>query len=86
MEIVIDCAAIDSKETLHRVFAEALSFPEWYGNNLDAMHDCLTAMSGTIRLLDWEAAEAKLGKYGLSAKKVFAEAALENTNLEILFL
>ena len=23
-------------------FSEGLSFPEWYGNNLDALNDCLT--------------------------------------------
>lgn len=84
MNITIDCASIHTRQDLHRLFAEALSFPDWYGNNLDALHDCLTSLSGTIRLMDWDTAETKLGKYGLSARKAIAAAALENPNLEII--
>lgn len=84
MNITIDCSSIHTRQDLHRLFAEALSFPDWYGNNLDALHDCLTSLSGTIRLMDWDTAETKLGKYGLSARKAIAAAALENTNLEII--
>ena len=50
MNVTIDCSRIQSEEDLHRIFAEALSFPAWYGKNLDALHDCLTVLSGTIRL------------------------------------
>ena len=85
MNVTIDCASIESRADLHRVFAEALSFPSWYGHNLDALHDVLTSLSGTIRLENWETAEEKLGKYGLSAKKVIAHAALENEKLVIIF-
>lgn len=83
-EIVIDCTKIDSREALHSVFAEALSFPSWYGNNLDALYDCLTGLTGTIRLIDWDVAESNLGKYGLAAKRAIANAAFNNTNLEIV--
>lgn len=27
---------------MHRLFAKALQFPDWYGNNLDALYDLLT--------------------------------------------
>lgn len=83
-QIVIDCAAIHTREDLHRIFAQALSFPGWYGNNLDALHDCLTSLSGTVRLENWDTAEARLGKYGLATKKAIANAAFENPNLEII--
>ena len=59
-EKIIDCARIHSREDLHAVFREALTFPEWYGNNLDALYDCLTEISGKVRLLDWETAEVQL--------------------------
>ena len=84
MNITIDCSAIHTRQDLHRIFAEALDFPGWYGNNLDALHDCLTSLSGTIRLTDWDTAEARLGSYGLAAKKVIARAGMENTDLEII--
>lgn len=82
-EKIIDCSQIYCKEDLHRIFREALSFPEWYGNNLDALHDCLTEISGKVRLLDWEIAEDNLGTYGTKAKKAIAAAAMRNTALDL---
>ena len=82
-EKIIDCNQIHSKDDLHRIFRESLSFPEWYGDNLDALYDCLCEISGKVRLLDWETAEARLGAYGQKAKKVIATAALHNTNLNL---
>lgn len=82
-EKIIDCSSICTKEDLHRVFRETLSFPDWYGNNLDALHDCLTEISGKVRLLNWESAEIRLGTYGAKAKKVIAAAALHNTDLDL---
>lgn len=84
MNITIDCASIRSRKDLHRIFAEALSFPVWYGHNLDALHDQLTSLSGTVRLENWEQAEENLGKYGCTAKRVILHAALANENLIII--
>ena len=41
-EILIDCNGINDKEGLHKLFAASLSLPEWCGDNLDALYDCLT--------------------------------------------
>ena len=82
-EKIIDCTKIHTKEDLHRIFQETLSFPAWYGSNLDALHDCLTEISGKVRLLDWENAENRLGSYGKKAKKAIAAAALHNTKLDL---
>ena len=82
-ETIIDCGCIRTREDLHRIFREALSFPDRYGNNLDALHDCLTEISGKVRLLNWEEAESRLGAYGPKAKKAMAAAALHNTNLDL---
>ncbi len=85
MNVTIDCVQIHNREDLHRIFAEALAFPAWYGNNLDALHDCLTSLSGTLRLEHWETAEAVLGKYGLAARRAIADAALQNQKLNLIF-
>ena len=82
-EIIIDCTQIHTREDLHQIFRETLAFPTWYGSNLDALYDCLTEISGKVRLLNWEAAEARLGAYGEKAKKVIATAALHNTALDL---
>ena len=84
MNITIDCSSILGREDLHRIFAQTLSFPAWYGNNLDALHDQLTSLSGTIRLENWATAEERLGKYGLSVKRVILHAALENEKLIVV--
>ena len=44
-EKIIDCTKIKTREDLHRIFRETLSFPDWYGNNLDALYDCLTSIT-----------------------------------------
>lgn len=36
---------IPDKATLHRALAEQLDFPPYYGCNLDALYDVLTAVS-----------------------------------------
>lgn len=82
-ETYINCASIKTPEDLHRIFREALCFPVCYGNNLDALYDCLTEISGKLRLADWEIAEENLGAYGRKAKKVIATAALQNTALDL---
>lgn len=84
MNITIDCSEIRSREDLHRIFAEALCFPAHYGNNLDALHDCLTAITGTLRLENWETAEAALGRYGTAARRAITDAALRNTQLDLI--
>ena len=82
-EKIIDCTRIQNREDFHAVFREVLSFPDWYGNNLDALYDCLTEISGKVRLLDWETAEDRLGDYGKKSKKVIAAAALHNADLDL---
>lgn len=86
-EITIDCRGFVPRSDLHRAFAEALAFPEWYGNNLDALHDCLTDIreETRLRLLNWDAAEEALGRYALGAKRAILDAACDNPRLHVLF-
>ena len=85
--ITIDCRGFVPRSDLHKAFADALVFPDHYGNNLDALHDCLTDISEDtrIRLINWSDAEEKLGNYARSAKRAILEAAVENKNLVVLF-
>ena len=86
-DINIDCSRIASPAELHRLFAEALAFPAHYGNNLDALHDCLTDIFEDTRicLAGWDAAEEALGSYARSAKRAILDAATENKNLAVIF-
>ena len=85
--ITIDCRGFVPRSDLHKAFADALAFPDHYGNNLDALHDCLTDISEDTRihLVNWADAEEKFGNYARSAKRAILEAAIENKNLAVLF-
>ena len=86
-EILIDCTAIRDRTAFHNALAQAMVFPEWYGKNLDALHDCLTDI-GTdtiLRLLHWGAVEAALGSYGKAAARVMEQADLENPHFFVEF-
>lgn len=41
----VDLGAVETKERFLAALAEALSFPAWFGQNWDALEDCLTDMS-----------------------------------------
>lgn len=86
-EITIDCRGFIPRSDLHDAFAKALSFPDWYGNNLDALHDQLTSIGEETRieLLCWADAEASLGRYALGAKRAILDAAEANPNLLVIF-
>ena len=86
-DITIDCRGFVPRSDLHRAFADALAFPDHYGNNLDALHDCLADISEEtrIRLLNWMDAEQQLGNYARSAKRAILDAAMENRNLAVIF-
>ena len=77
MKIVnIDCAGITDARQLHEILARALAFPGWYGNNLDALYDCLTAVKEeTVITL---CGTQSLGRWETPFLRVLADAAREN--------
>lgn len=84
--IVIDGNFFVDRKSTHAYISKRLSFPDYYGGNLDALHDCLTDMEEiTIVLYAFDIAKQNLGSYADSIKRVFIESAEENPNLSILF-
>lgn len=83
--IIIDGEKIEDMADIHSIFAGELSFPEWYGNNLDALYDCLTDISEevTVTLVNRDALFEKLNvRYGRFLKTL-EYSAKENENLKI---
>ena len=74
-EFYIDCTGL-SKEDLHRALAETLDFPDWYGKNLDALYDQLTAISQETLLVlcNFNAADPSCKGF----KRVLKDAEKEN--------
>ncbi len=79
---LINCEKIDSREEMHTALSNALSFPDWYGRNLDALYDMLTDIGEEtlIQLVDW----SSLGDFAMGFANVMAQAALDNPKLSIL--
>ena len=46
MEIILDAAFLGEREQAHDYLKEMLDLPDYYGRNLDALHDCLSEMNG----------------------------------------
>lgn len=86
-EVTIDCRGFVPRSDLHDAFARALSFPDWYGGNLDALHDQLTSLCQQTRitLSHWDAAETALGRYAQGARRSILDAAEKNPNLTVIF-
>ena len=70
---------LTDKEVLHDVLAEELQLPEWYGRNLDALHDCLTELTDVeLVLVGWPDAG-----YLARVRRVIVDAVYENDHLKL---
>ena len=84
-QVILDGRLLDSREAFHETVARELGFPDWYGNNLDALYDCLTDLEEetVICLLHPDAMKEKLGDYGGKVLAALLEAGQENPALHI---
>ena len=82
----IDGSAVTDRAALHALLREGLKLPEWYGNNLDAAHDCLTALTGDTILTVTHAAALReaLGRYGDTFLGMLRDCAGENPHLRVV--
>lgn len=48
MKIQLDARQMRTKEEAHTYLKESLELPEYYGNNLDALYDCLGDMDEEV--------------------------------------
>lgn len=73
-----------SREDAHAYLKRALRLPEWYGENLDALYDCLGEIGKPTRIVLFRqsAMLAQLGGYGERLIHTFCDAAQENGNLQ----
>ena len=81
--LVLDGEEMTSKERAHKHLAVIMDFPQYYGENLDALWDLLTVISEPtqITLINGEKLLQALGDYGEAIISIFEDAAAYNQNL-----
>jgi len=82
-EFVIDLKDIYSPDELHARIAQIIPVPDYYGANLDALHDVLTEQSEgwVIVFSSASVPETTMGKYMKNLRRMCAAAAEENEGL-----
>lgn len=75
MEIQLDFINIENKEQLHGYLKQKLKLQDYYGNNLDALHDCLAEKNNIdkIFIFHFNSLEANLGDYAGILVQVFTD-------------
>ena len=72
-------AQLTTKDAMHDALTSALELPEWYGRNLDALHDCLTELRDVeLVLVGWHDEG-----YPARVRRVILDAAWENEHLSL---
>lgn len=80
--ITLDAEKMTTRKEAHLYLMEQLSFPEYYGKNLDALYDCLTDLDETQ--VAFQNAEQAEHTYFDKVLRVFEEAAEDNSRLCIV--
>ncbi|HBI85901.1 MAG TPA: barnase inhibitor [Ruminococcus sp.] len=80
LHVTIDCSEITTHEEFHEAFASKLRLPGWYGENLDALYDCLTSLPQPteIDLLHIQCLLDNLHSYGRAALSAILRAERED--------
>lgn len=84
----LDGQKMTDRQSTHAYLKKRLCFPDYYGNNLDALYDLLTEIGEPQRILLYCVDELKRNQpeYGRSLLKVLRAAEQANANLEISFI
>ena len=79
----VDCTSLSQAKDLHSTLAQLLDFPQWYGNNLDALYDCLTELPSPVmlHLTHWDTAKP----WASGFENVLADAQDANPSLTVIF-
>ncbi len=88
MEVItIDGERMSNRRAAHDHLTEALSLPEHYGRNLDALYDMLTERGGPTRLIvrRRDTVISFLGDYGEALCQTLEDAGRANPQLEVVF-
>ena len=81
--IRLDGARLRDREEAMEQLGRALELPEWWGRNLDALHDCLTGPGQPVRLELHGREAMEETAFGRLLLRVLEDAAAENPGLAV---
>ncbi len=83
--IKLDAEEMKSRKGAHEYLAAKLKFPDYYGNNLDALYDCLTEVAAdtSVTVPGKISEKGYLGDYGEKMLAAFRDAAEANKSLKV---
>lgn len=83
----LDGSRLTDKKALHAYISGLLQFANYYGNNLDALYDCLCEIGTdtSVYFTNTSAAQAALGNYFDSFVAVLNDASTYNPHLNIIY-
>ena len=85
LSFTVDCHRMTSRAAVHDTLARTFAFPAYYGRNLDALYDCLTALPPcAVRLENRDALYENLGPYAEKLLAVFRDAAAQTPGLHLI--
>ena len=82
MKVTLDALRLQHKDEAHEYLRSSLNFPDYYGGNLDALHDCLTELDDVA--VEFVNTDKVSGGYFPKVLGVFRDSAEENEGLRIL--
>jgi ribonuclease inhibitor len=86
MKVILEGRKIKSIKDFHKEISEQLELPDHYGQNLDALWDCLTSwVEPPVEIVwkDFENSKVLLGDFATKAKLIFEDAEKEIEGISI---
>ncbi|WBO86696.1 barstar family protein [Hymenobacter yonginensis] len=76
MKIFLSGAEMTSEPVLHAHLKQKLSFPDYYGENLDALWDCIRCVDVPLTVVwqDFAQSQEHLGQYAERVLQTFRDA------------
>ena len=86
MILKVDAKNFVSKSDMHSAMKAVLGEENYFGNNLDALHDCLTSICDptVLNISNWSFAAKGLGGYANILWRVLCDSSEENPALKII--
>lgn len=82
--IRLDGTRLCLREEAMELLGQTLALPEWWGRNLDALHDCLTELGQPVWLELYNREIMEASPFGRRLLQVLEDSSAENSYLELV--